>query len=67
MRTYTTKQGDTWNSVAYDVCGAERNMGPLLMANRPYRYTLIFPAGVQLNIPDELIKPPDDLPFWRKT
>lgn len=66
MKTYTTKQGDTWNGIAYDVCGAERNMGPLIMANRQHRFTLRFSAGIVLTIPGELIKPPDHLPFWRK-
>lgn len=63
MRTYTTVQGDTWDLIAYKVYGDEKLMSVLIEANPTYLETVIFSAGVTLNIPEvvpveETIKPP---------
>lgn len=36
-KTYTTVQGDMWDSIAYKVYGKEYGMDALLKANEPYR------------------------------
>ena len=70
MRTYTTSQGDMWDRIApkmYPLVGGEMQMHVLLAANPEYRDTVIFPANVQLTIPD-VEKPPSavNLPPWKR-
>ncbi len=64
--TYVTKQGDMWDGISKTVYGTEAGMTKLLQANESERYTVIFPAGVVLTIPD--YEPPkvDRLPPWRR-
>lgn len=65
--TYTTSQGETWDSIARATLGSERRLHLLLDANQAHRDTLIFSAGTVLRIPDvssadvETVTPP-----WRK-
>lgn len=66
MRTYTTVQGDTFDSIAYDMYGDERYMRLLAEANWPRLDTLVFSAGVVLNVPDIPDVVPENAPFWRK-
>ncbi|MEK5166219.1 tail protein X [Paenibacillus sp. FSL R5-0527] len=66
MTTYRTIQGDTWDSIAYKVAGTETFMTDLMLANLEHIETVIFPAGVTLNIPDIKIESAaDTLPPWR--
>lgn len=66
MTTYRTIQGDTWDSIAYRVAGTETFMTDLMQANPDHIETVIFPAGVILNIPDVAIESAADiLPPWR--
>ena len=69
MRTYTTKQGDMWDLIAYlmypDV-GAEMCMSVLIEANPEHRTVSIFPAGVMLNVPEVDIPVFTSLPPWKK-
>ena len=67
MSTYTTKQGDMWDTIAlsqYDTLDA---MSALMYANTQYIGTYIFPSGIVLNIPeidDDNKILSSDLPPW---
>ena len=66
--TYTTKQGDAWDAIAFHVYGDVKYTGFLMQANFPHLDTLVVDAGVVLQIPD---LPEDDnlanVPIWRTT
>lgn len=67
MNIYTTKRGDTFDTIAYEQYGDEELMGPIIEANRKYAETAVFEHGINLNIP-ELEKTDETifLPPWRK-
>ena len=48
---YTSSLGDTWDTVAFKVCGDEFACDALRKANRPYSYVLVFKGGESLIIP----------------
>lgn len=52
LTTYSTIQGDTWDTIAYVQYGDELQMHWLIEANPQHREIVIFPAGIVLNIPD---------------
>lgn len=56
-RSTTTIQSDTWDSIAYRLWGEERHLNLLRDANPEHADTLIFPAGVVLNLPDTPARP----------
>lgn len=65
-KTYTTKQGDAWDAIAYQVYGSGKYTGWLMQNNFPLLDTFVFDAGVVLQTPD----PPQDddannVPIWR--
>lgn len=65
-KTYTTKQGDAWDAIAYQVYGNGKHTGWLMQNNFPLLDTFVFDAGVVLLTPD----PPEDdaannAPIWR--
>lgn len=64
--TYTTKQGDAWDAIAYAVYGDEKYTGWLMQNNFPQLDIFVFPAGVVLQTPD---LPADSAatgtPIWR--
>jgi len=65
--TYTTTQGDAWDSIAFRLWGDERLMIELIRANREHAGVVIFSAGVVLIVPDlPEVKPAASLPPWRK-
>lgn len=64
--TYTTKSGDTWDSIAHKVLGDCRYTENLVNANRDYITTFIFSAGVKLNIPAVETNKSKTLPPWRR-
>lgn len=65
--TYTTIQGDTWDSVAWKVYGAEKYMDLLAEANRPLVDYLVLPSGTIINVPDiPEDYDDDDTVFWRQ-
>lgn len=67
MRTYTTVQGDMWDSIAYSQMGDAKYADRLMRANTEYRQTYIFTSGIKLNIPDiNNMVSSDDLPPWKK-
>lgn len=63
--TYTTIQGDMWDTIAYKVYGNETYMTYLLEANQCYKDVAIFPAGVALATPDAPSVSTSNLPPWR--
>ena len=66
LKTYTTVQGDMWDSIAYKCYGDEAGINVLMDANEDYIDTVVFPAGVTLTVP-EYIKPvTSTLPPWRR-
>lgn len=52
MKTYTTAQGDMWDSIAYTQLGGTAYTGELICANAQYRNFYIFPAGIVLVLPE---------------
>lgn len=63
--TYTTKQGDMWDKIAYDQYGDEYKMQDLIEANPDYVTTVIFSAGVVLIVPDSSTTTATNLPPWK--
>lgn len=68
MSTYTTKQGDMWDSIALSQYGSISCVDKLMMANTTYIGTYIFPAGVVLDTPefDDTEISSDVLPPWKQ-
>jgi hypothetical protein len=64
--TYTTISGDRWDGIAYKEMGSESYMNKLIEANKKYRDTYIFSAGVVLTIPDIDTKVSAELPPWKR-
>lgn len=66
MGTYTTIQGDMWDSVSHNVYGSEKYMGLLMQNNMDQLDTFIFGAGTVLNVPElEVTETGPDTPAWR--
>lgn len=66
---YKTKQGDTWDLIAYKFyknIGGEYNLINLIDENSIYKDFIIFPAGINLTIPDLDIPLTGGLPPWEK-
>lgn len=67
MKTYTTVQGDMWDSIAYSQLGDVAYTDKLMNLNLQYRDIYIFPAGIVLNLPDVLAEPiSDSAPPWKR-
>ncbi len=66
MTTYTTTQGDTWDSIAYELFGIESRMLNLMQANPDHLNTVIFGAGIELQIPSLPDEVQSDLPPWKR-
>lgn len=66
--TYTTVQGDTWDSISLNQYGSELFTAKLVAANINHRAVLIFGAGTVLSIPEieETQLETSDLPPWRR-
>ena len=63
--TYTTVQGDTWDSVAYKLWRREECAAYLMEANYRHLDTLVFSSGTTLNVPDLPAEKYGWLPGWR--
>lgn len=66
MKTYTTKQGDMWDTIAFNELGSTSYTDSLMNLNIGYINYLIFPAGVELRLPDIQSKASSTLPPWKK-
>lgn len=65
--TYTTKQGDTWDAIAYAQYGDTKYTGQLMAANFTHLDVCVFDAGVALSVPELTTETTDSLPLWRST
>lgn len=63
---YTTIQGDTWDVIALKTTGSEMNMNRLIENNITHRDTVIFGAGIVLDIPDIPTAVNELLPPWKR-
>ena len=52
MQKYTTKSGDTWDSIAFLIYGDEQLAKVLIEANAAHIKTVIFKSGIVLNVPE---------------
>lgn len=66
MKTYTTIQGDMWDSIAFTQMGSVDYTDQLMNANQRFREYYIFPAGLVLTIPSPVLSISDTLPPWKK-
>jgi len=66
MKTYTTVQGDMWDSIAYKQMGSTDYTDRLMRLNPAYRHYYTFPAGVVLTLPERVYKISASLPPWKK-
>jgi len=67
-KTYTTKQGDTWDVISLLAYGTELLVDDLIDANWELRNVAIFSAGVLVVIPDATPEQvaSTNLPPWRR-
>ena len=65
-KTYTTTQGDTWDSIAYQQMGSVNGTHDLMWANRAYLGYYTFPAGITLTIPEVEAAVSATAPPWKK-
>lgn len=67
-KTYTTVQGDMWDSIAYAQLGDVSYTGELMSCNLAYREYLTFPAGIVLTLPEitDNMRQNDALPPWKR-
>jgi len=66
MKKYTTVQGDKWDSIAFNQMGTTEHTDKLMNANTKYGDIFIFPAGIELEIPEVSEFTYDDLPPWKR-
>ena len=66
MKTYTTVQGDMWDSIAYAQMGSTRHTDKLMNANLKYLGYDHFPAGIELVIPEVQEPVSSTLPPWKR-
>lgn len=65
-KTYTTVQGDMWDSIAYAQLGSVSHTDKLINANLQHREIFIFPAGIVLTLPDIKESVSSTMPPWKK-
>jgi len=67
VKTYTTVQGDMWDSIAYRQLGSASYTDKLIGANLQYRAYYRFPAGIALTLPEvEEREGESSLPPWKR-
>lgn len=64
--TYTTKQGDMWDAIAYHKLGDVSYTGELMNLNQEYREYYTFPAGIVLQLPDVPVGKAPPMPPWKR-
>lgn len=65
-KTYTTVQGDMWDSIAHSQLGDAAYIDKLINLNLEYREYYIFPAGITLTLPDISEEVSATLPPWKR-
>lgn len=67
MTTYVTKQGDMWDLIAFRLTGTTDQVDTIMRANPEHTADFIFPAGVELRIPDlNSVIDYSTLPPWKR-
>lgn len=66
MATYTTQQGDMWDSIAYAQLGSSSYTDKLMALNSQYLGYFSFPAGIVLTLPEPTAETSGTLPPWKK-
>ena len=66
MKTYTTIQGDMWDSIANTQLGDTSHTDKLMNANLQYREYYTFPAGIVLVLPEIPENTSNSLPPWKQ-
>lgn len=66
MRSYITKQGDMWDSIAAAQMGSTSHTDKLMNANLQYREYYTFPAGIVLTLPEVEEQADSALPPWKR-
>lgn len=65
-KTYTTVQGDMWDSIAYSQLGNVAYTDQLMRLNQQYLDFYIFPAGIVLTLPEPVENVSGTLPPWKR-
>lgn len=65
-KTYTTVQGDMWDSIAYSQLGDIAYTDQLMNLNQQYREYYTFPAGIVLILPEVSDSISQTLPPWKR-
>ena len=65
METYTTRQGDTWDVIAWLVYGDVSYAPAIMRLNCDHIGTLVFDGGVVLNLPPKVAVEPAGMPPWK--
>lgn len=65
-KTYTTVQGDMWDSIAHAQLGSTDLTDKLMNANLQYLEYYIFPAGIVLTLPEIKESVSSTLPLWKQ-
>lgn len=66
MKTYTTRQGDMWDSICYNQLGSVDYTDKLMNLNMEYREYYRFPAGIVLTLPEPVTHQANNLPPWKQ-
>lgn len=66
MATYTTVQGDMWDSIAHQQLGSVSHTDKLMNLNQQYREYYTFPAGITLQLPEITAESVHIIPPWKK-
>ena len=66
MRKYITIQGDTWDIIAFNKLCGEQYTHLLIETNFKYRDYVIFPANVELILPEITTPINTLLPPWKR-
>lgn len=66
-KTYTTVQGDMWDSIAYHQLGSVSHTDKLMNLNQQYLEYYTFPAGIVLILPDVVPSVAPVLPPWKRS
>lgn len=65
-KTYTTVQGDKWDSIAYSQLGDTAYTDKLISMNLQYIGYYIFPAGITLTLPEISVEDTEKQPPWKQ-
>lgn len=66
MSTYTTRQGDTWDGIAYAQMGSDAYTKDLMWANQECLDYYTFPAGIVLTLPEKSLAIDSTAPPWKQ-